>query len=345
MNYGVDESRTGLETDAGEEYGDSYLTQHQVGAGRGICDDLELGAEMAHQEAHDERATGQAELDRLGYAGDVDRNAAEQASQGYTYEYRHQVGLVEPLARIAEHLLHSGYALLATDHRHLVSVLEPDVGRRPEFDSCPADTRHRSAHHRFKAELAEHDSVEAALGDYDAAGDVLLVAQVLLGLDDMGVERFVAVGRVGKGTHHRLPVEEGLEHDETQDASDHAERVCHGISERDIGFADPESIGIGLLGRTESGSVGHRTRHDTRHRGYRGSGDVMQGEGYTYTEQYSNESQHVEPESAALEAGEETGTDLEADTVDEQDKTEFLEELDEVRIERHAEMAEDDPHE
>ena len=101
-------------------------------------------------------------------------------------------------------------------------------------------------------------------------------------------------------------------------------------------------VGICLLRRSETGGVGHRTGHDSGHRGDGHSGDVVERYRDSYAEDHHEEGEHVEPDSAALEAGEESGADLEAYAVDEQDEAEFLEELKQVGVERHAEVAERD---
>ena len=66
----------------------------------------------------------------------------------------------------------------------------------------------------------------------------------------------------------------------------------------------------------------------------------MQGDGDAHAEQHYQEGQEVEAYSAALEAGEESGAHLQSYAVDEEYQSEFLEELEQVGVEGHPEVAE-----
>ena len=101
-------------------------------------------------------------------------------------------------------------------------------------------------------------------------------------------------------------------------------------------------VGVCLLRGSETGGVGDGSGHDARHGRDGLAGDEMQGYRYAHAEQHHEEGEQVEPHSSALEAGEEAGADLQTYAVDEQYESEFLEELQQIGVEGHPEMAERD---
>lgn len=127
-----------------------------------------------------------------------------------------------------------------------------------------------------------------------------------------------------------------------QDDANHSQRISHGVSHGDGGHFNAFHVVICLLGRTQSGSVGHGAGKDAHHGGDRQSGNHMDDVGGKYSQQNNCRCQQVERDAAFFKGGEEAGAYLQSDGVDKEYQSEFLEEMKRLRIHAQTEMAAND---
>ena len=99
---------------------------------------------------------------------------------------------------------------------------------------------------------------------------------------------------------------------------------------------------IGFLCGAEAGGVGDGAGEDADHRFYGGACNIMYGQGEGDAQEDDGGGQEVEGDAAALEGGEEAGTDLHADGVDEEDEPELFEEVHDDGVDGEAEVAHED---
>ena len=127
-----------------------------------------------------------------------------------------------------------------------------------------------------------------------------------------------------------------------QDNADHAERIGYRITRRDVGRVDSRHVGIGLLRCAQSGRVGHGAGEDTHDGRDVQSRRQMDDVGGDHAQKDDGRRQHVQLHAAFLERREEAGSYLQADRVDEQNQPELFDEMDQMLVELHPEMAERD---
>ena len=160
--------------------------------------------------------------------------------------------------------------------------------------------------------------------------------------DLLGVFLFVRERGQGLVLLLELHVQGVADEDHRQDDAHHTQRVGHGVAQGDVRVADARGIGIGLLRGAQSGGVGHGAREDADHRGDRRPGHHMDDVGRQHAEQHDRRGAAHERHPAVLERREESRADLQADREDEEDQTEFLDEVPHLGIDRHAEVTGDD---
>ena len=90
-----DEMGARFEPQAGQIERQSQCPEHQVGAQRGVGDDVDAGAEGPDQDAEDDRAACESQFDRETDTRYRERDASQQQAQEQTDENRNQVGFVE----------------------------------------------------------------------------------------------------------------------------------------------------------------------------------------------------------------------------------------------------------
>ena len=161
------------------------------------------------------------------------------------------------------------------------------------------------------------------------------------------VRELVLVGEGGERLVLLLELDaQGIAHENQREDDAHdAQRIGHGVAQRDIRILNARSIGICLLRRTESRGVRHGARKDADHRGDRRVGHDMDHVGRRDAQQHDRRRAAHQRHAAVLERREEAGPHLQSDREDEQDETELLDEVAYVVIDRHAEVAEGDAHE
>lgn len=178
-------------------------------------------------------------------------------------------------------------------------------------------------------------------GTQDARYDELTVDQVA----DIGhraaVERLVGefdrnlVGELVFTAQRRQPLvllfelhAQGVADEDHREYDAHdAERISHGVSQRDRGVFDSQRIGVSLLRGTQSGGVGHCARKDADHRRNRRARRQMNYIGRRHAQQYDRYGTHDQRHAAVLERCEKSRSDLQTDREDEQNQPEFLHEV------------------
>ena len=172
-------------------------------------------------------------------------------------------------------------------------------------------------------------AVELRIGDFhgDAVG--------VVGLDDMlPVQALVFLDRVD--------TKDAAQQDQREDQADDAQRISHGIAQGDGRLRLAYSVEIGLLGGTQSRSIGHGARHHTGERDQASAAHHGDQAGDQDADQDDAYGEGVQPQAVLLERSEEARTDLHADGVDEEDEAEVLDEIQHRGIDAHAEMTEGD---
>ena len=97
-----DEMGARFEPQAGQIERQSQCPEHQVGAQRGVGDDVDAGAEGPDQDAEDDRAACESQFDGEADTRYRERDASQQQAQEQTDENRNQVGFVELFDGIAD---------------------------------------------------------------------------------------------------------------------------------------------------------------------------------------------------------------------------------------------------
>ena len=97
-----------------------------------------------------------------------------------------------------------------------------------------------------------------------------------------------------------------------------------------------------LLRGTQPRGIGHGTRHHADHRRHRKPGDIIKGNRCNDAERHDQYGQFVQCDAALAERGEKSGTDLQTDRIDEENQSELFEEVHQVLVDVHAEIAERD---
>ena len=128
---------------------------------------------------------------------------------------------------------------------------------------------------------------------------------------------------------------------EGQYRSYYAKRVGDCISEGNVRRVASEHIGIRRLCRTEAGGVRNGTRHYASHCGHLRTRDEVERNGSRSSQHADQYGQQVQLDTSGLETGKETGTDLKADAVNEENQAELFHKVQQVGIEGHIEMTEE----
>ena len=200
---------------------------------------------------------------------------------------------------------------------------------------------------------------DRSVGTQDARYDELTVDQVA----DIGhraaVERLVGefdrhlVGELVLPAQRRQPLvllfelhAQGVADEDHREYDAHdAERISHGVTQRDRGVFDSQRIGVSLLRGTQSGGVGHCARKDADHRRNRRARRQMNYIGRRHAQQYDRYGTHDQRHAAVFERCEKSRSDLQTDREDEQNQPEFLHEVPDLAVHRHSEMTQDDTYE
>ena len=169
----------------------------------------------------------------------------------------------------------------------------------------------------------------AYLYRYGTHGQLLQMAQPVLG---------ILLFFLGVNPH------EELQGKQRQDAAHYTQRIGNGISECDFRSIHPVEVTVCLLGSTQTGGIGHGSGQDTHHRSNGNSGGKVQHNGDNHAEEDGQHCYHVQRKSALLESGEESRSHLQTDGIDKQYQAELLQEVQQMFVEVHVEMSEDNAH-
>lgn len=130
-----------------------------------------------------------------------------------------------------------------------------------------------------------------------------------------------------------------------QNDAHHAEGIGAGIAvgdDRHV-FHARHQIGQHVVGRAETGGVGHRSVEHAHHHGEivgrvgvaedaEGGGEEVEADHHGHIEEHEAEGEHVHAQTARFEGLEEAGTHLQSDAVDEKNEAELLDHVDHVLL-------------
>ena len=121
--------------------------------------------------------------------------------------------------------------------------------------------------------------------------------------------------------------ENPADEDHRQDDPEHAERISHSIPHRDIRGVDPGHVAVCLLSGSQTGRIGHGAGKNPDHRRNRQTGNQINHVGNYDSQQHDPGSHQVQLDASLLKRGKETRPHLQPDRIDEQDQSEFFQEV------------------
>ena len=128
-----------------------------------------------------------------------------------------------------------------------------------------------------------------------------------------------------------------------QDGPDDSERISQRIARRNIRrIGSGMQIAESLLRGAQTGRIGDGARHHADHRAHRKARQIIKDDRRDDPERDDQGGQLVQRDAALTERGEKTRSDLQADRIDEENQSEFLEEVHQMLVDVHAETAESD---
>ena len=176
--------------------------------------------------------------------------------------------------------------------------------------------------------------------------------EVVVALRSDLVDAFAEDGRVGQvvaGDEDVFPVfgvrlrhvggadEELADEDDGQDDAHHAQRIGHGAAQGGAAGVDAHLLQR-LLRRSERRGVGRGAAQDARHVGHRDVQRIAHCHGQPRAEQYYGQSRRHQAQPVGAQRVEETGADLQAEGVYEDDEPEALGIVQHRRVDRQPEM-------
>ena len=138
-----------------------------------------------------------------------------------------------------------------------------------------------------------------------------------------------------------LDAQEVAQEDEGQDDADHTHGIGHGVAHGDVGCVYACHAEVGLLCGSQSGRVGHGTRENAHEGGDGRVGGAGDDHRHHQAEGDGDQREHVERQPSLLKGREETGTHRQANGIDEEYQAKLPEEVEQLLVEVHAEVAED----
>ena len=175
-----------------------------------------------------------------------------------------------------------------------------------------------------------------------------------------GVTEHLFVGHLhGEGIEgHRLQVSESSlclhlllvlvdaqgesQDDEGEDDAEHTHGIGDGVARGDGGRIDVAQVTVCLLRSSQSWCVGDGSRKNARHGGDARARKREDAQGHHDAQGNDDDAEKIEALAAVLERGEEAGTHLQTDAVDEENQSELLQEMEQVTVEVERIMAEDE---
>ena len=104
-------------------------------------------------------------------------------------------------------------------------------------------------------------------------------------------------------------------------------------------------IAVRLLSGTQSGRIGNSSRKDSGHRRDRNSRHEMQRHSHAHTYKYDEQHQHIERQTSTAERSEKAGPHLQTDRINEENKAELLQKMEQMFIKIKINMAKYQPNE
>ena len=190
---------------------------------------MEVGAETADQDRHDQRAARQPQFDRL---RDVEqRNRAEQHAEGDADEDRDEVRFAQFLHRIAQQVGHLCDRLLRADDHHAVAHLQLHALIRNQIHAGAVDAGDVDAVFGAQVQVGEFLAVDRRFGDEDAPRYELAVERSPL--FEGHVDDVTQKGGDGVGILRRA--------DDQQLVADMQAAVLRGDGDMVVGVGDPRN--------------------------------------------------------------------------------------------------------
>ena len=136
---------------------------------------MEPGAEGAYQDSHNDGSTRQAQLDRHAHTRDGDGDGPQRQSEHDAHKHGNQVGLLQVLDGIAQHLLHILYGCRFTHYGQAVAQLQGQTGSSQQLHTVAVDAA--DVHTIVVAQVKRTQllAVELTSGHHDALRHQLAV--------------------------------------------------------------------------------------------------------------------------------------------------------------------------
>ena len=164
-----------FEPQAGQIERQSQCPEHQVGAQRGVGDDVDAGAEGPDQDAEDDRAACESQFHGNRNPGDRHGNASQREAEDQADEHRREVGFVEALDGVAEDFLDVADRLRFAHHGQTVAQLQTQVGGGQQLHARAVHAADVDAVGVPQAQLREFLAVDFGACHEDALRDELAV--------------------------------------------------------------------------------------------------------------------------------------------------------------------------
>jgi hypothetical protein len=173
VEEGVDEGGAGFKSDGSEEDGDAELTEEEECGLGGVGDEFVFVAEGREEYGDDEGATGEAELDGLWDGREVERDGAEEDTEGDAEEDGDEVGFVETVECIAEG--GGGFVDVGgvTDNGESITELKRERSHGDHVNAGAVDAGDVDVEEGAEVQVAEALAVEVRVRDNDTSGDEL----------------------------------------------------------------------------------------------------------------------------------------------------------------------------
>ena len=145
----------------------------------------------------------------------------------------------------------------------------------------------------------------------------------------------------------RFDAKDITQQDEGKNDADDTQRISQRITRGNVGSLNAFQSEISLLGSAHTRRIGHGTGEDTNQGGDGHVGNIIDADDHQDTDGAGHQNEHVELETSFLERGEETGTYLQTNAVDEQHQTKLTQEVKQLDVEVETEITKhhaDDQH-
>ena len=173
--HGLEEVCAGIQSQTSQIERQAQGAKHQIGTARGIGDHVQAWAKGTDEDAHDDGAACQSQLDWRADARQRDWNGSHHQAQHDANEYGHQVRLFQALDGIAQHTLHIVQGGCLAYHGQTVAHLKAQVSRGQQLHAAAVDAGDVDAIRVTQVQRAQFAAVQFGTGDYDALRNELAV--------------------------------------------------------------------------------------------------------------------------------------------------------------------------